>query len=336
MIKTIPCLLFLLLITAGCGGNSPPASGNSTAEAPGKAATPTELCRFCSQVIPEGTALVSPVLIVLDNAAPARPQSGLPQACFVYEVPVEGGLTRLLAVFGHRFTGEIGPIRSVRPYFAVLALEHGGILAYCGASPRGELALRELQVAHINEISNSQGFFRRNGRQAPYNLYSDLERLLAAGERRNLLPAREREPVFSFGNAMVGGGESAVQVQIKYSGEAVSEYTFDLQSGLYLRSVNGKPHSDAGGGRLSAKNLVVQFVDIRPEELSSERLDILLAGRGEGYYFTGGQAFPLSWSKQSNAAPTRYTVNGSELVFSPGATWIHLVSSRSRNSVLFH
>jgi hypothetical protein len=330
MKKTIHYILLLLLITTGCGRNSRPAPDNS---AGGPA--PTELCRFCGQVIPAGTALDSPLLIVLDNAAPARPQSGLPQACFVYEVPVEGGLTRLLAVFGHRFSGEIGPIRSVRPYFAVLALEHGGILAYCGASPRGETALRELRVAHINEISNSQGFFRRGGRQAPYNLYSDLERLLAAAERRNLLPVRKSEPAFSSRSVVPSGGESAVQVQIKYSGEAVSEYAFDLQSGLYLRSVNGKPHADSSGEQLAAKNLVIQFVDIRPEELSSERLDILLTGRGEGYYFTEGQAFPLSWSKESNAAPTRYMVNGSELVFPPGATWIHLVSSRVRNNVLF-
>jgi hypothetical protein len=333
MKRVIPYILVLLLITAGCGNNSAPATENPAA---GAAVAPTEPCRFCGQAIPEGTAYESPLLVVLDNAAPARPQSGLTQACLVYEVPVEGGLTRLLAVFGHRFTGEIGPVRSVRPCFAVLALEHGGILAYCGASPRGEAALRELRVANINEISNSQGFFRRSGRKAPYNLYTDPELLLAAAERLSAAPAGKREPVFTVGHNAPIGGESAVQVQIKYSGDAVAEYIFDSQSGLYRRSVNGKPHLDAGGGQLTAGNLVVQFVNIRQEEPGSERLDISLAGHGAGYYFAGGQAFPLAWSKADNAAPTRYTVNGSELIFSPGTTWIHLVPSRRRNGVLFH
>jgi len=335
MKKTIPYILFLLLIAVGCGRDSTPTTVNPAAGVPGKAVAPTEPCRFCGQDIQEGMALASPLLVVLDNAAPARPQSGLPQACLVYEVPVEGGLTRLLAVFGHRFTGEIGPVRSVRPYFALLTHEHGGILAYCGASPRGEVALRELRVAHLNEITNSQGFFRRSERRAPYNLYTDLDRLLAAAERRKLPAAEKREPVFSTGPNAPIGGESAAQVQIAYSGEALVEYVFDRQSGLYLRSVNGKPHRDDSGSQLAIRNLVVQFVNIRPEETASERLDLSLAGRGEGYYFAGGQAFPLTWNKKSAAAPTRYTVNGSELVFSPGTTWIHLVSVRGRNSVLF-
>jgi hypothetical protein len=336
MKKTIPYILFLLLITAGCGTDSRPATGNPVTGAPGKGVAPTEPCRFCGQDIPEGTALASPLLVVLDNAAPARPQSGLPQACLVYEVPVEGGLTRLLAVFGRRFTGEIGPVRSVRPYFAILTLEHGGILAYCGASPRGEAALRELRVAHLNEITNSRGFFRRSERRAPYNLYTDLDHLLAAAKRRKIPTAEKRDPVFNTGPDAPIGGESAVQLQIAYSGEALVEYVFDRQSGLYLRSVNGKPHRDDGGSQLAARNLVVQFVNIRPEETASERLDLSLAGRGEGYYFAGGQVFPLTWDKKSAAAPTRYTVNGSKLVFSPGTTWIHLVSARGRNSVLFH
>jgi len=336
MVKIIPYIFILLLITAGCGKNGAPARGVPASGAPETAAAPTEPCLFCGQAIPEGTALRSPLLVVLDNAAPARPQSGLPEACFVYEVPVEGGLTRLLAVFGHRFTGEIGPVRSVRPYFAILALEHGGILAYCGASPRGEVALRELRVANINEISNSQAFFRRSGRKAPYNLYSDPERLLAAMERLGIRPAGKPKPAFAAATPAPLGGENAAQVQIKYSGEALSEYVYDPQGGYYLRSANGKPHLDAGGETLAARNLVVRFVSIRPEEPGAERLDITLTGRGEGYYFTGGRAFPLLWSKENNAAPTKYTVNGSELVFSPGTTWIHLVSAHARNNVLFH
>jgi len=334
MKKIAPYILALLLITVGCGG-VPPAPAQPVATAPEKPAIPTEPCRFCGRAIPEGTALARPLLVALDNAPPARPQSGLTQACLVYEVPVEGGLTRLLAVFGHRFSGNIGPVRSIRPSFAILALEHGGILAYCGSSPRGEAALRELKIAHINEISNSQGYFRKRERQAPHNLYSNIDRLLAAGERLRYLPSREREPVFRTGAPPNQGGDSALNVQIGYSGGARSEYVFDQRRRVYLRSSNGKPHLDAEGEQLAAGNLVVQFIEIKPEEPDSERLDMSLIGRGDGYYFANGQAFPLSWRKREAATPTRYTVNGVELVFAPGTTWIHLVSASGKSGVTF-
>jgi hypothetical protein len=333
-------LLVFILLIGGCGGKNaavPQEPEDEPAVIVLPEPEPTEICRFCSTEIPEGTSLNRPFLVIYDNVKAARPPSGLEQACLVYELPVEGGVTRLLAFFGHDFPGNIGPIRSARPYMAVLTLEHGGILAHCGFSPRGQEVLRQLKVAHINEISYSQFYFRNKQRNAPHNLYSSMELLHKGSDALKFETAEKVPAVFRTGTVktVYTGGKAASSVKITFSNAVSVNYVFNSSDGHYLRSMNGQPHVEDGGKNLTAKNLVVQFVRIAAEEPNSERLDITLTGQGEGYYFSGGKAYPLSWSKKDAASPTRYTVDGKELVFEPGTTWIHLVSTRHSSGIVY-
>jgi len=332
MKKIILLLLFLAMITVGCSKDP---SLDPLPEPQTPEPEPSEICRYCGQEIPIDSSLERPFLVIYGNTKPARPPSNVKQACYVYEIPVEGGITRLLAVFAHNFQGLIGPVRSARTYHAVLTREHNGILAHCGFSPSGQKALSDLRAAHINEISYGQYYQRDKSRKAPHNLYTDIEHLIKGAERFNYLPSDPQEPPFKIGKAILGPGENAEMVDIAFSNATKVNYLYTHATGLYMRSINGGKHEDNDGVQLSAKNLIVQFVRVASEEAGSERLTISLIGEGSGWYFTAGKAYPLTWSKKNVSSPTEYTVNGQKLVLTAGSTWLHLVSTRAANNVTY-
>ena len=59
-------------------------------------------------------ALKRVLAVKIDNIVTARPQTGLQSADIVYVEPVEGGLTRFMAVFSSRVPTTVGPVRSAR------------------------------------------------------------------------------------------------------------------------------------------------------------------------------------------------------------------------------
>jgi hypothetical protein len=78
-----------------------------------------------------------PVLAVkIDNIAAARPPTGLTSADIVYIPPLEGGLSRILAVSSSHFPPGVGPVRSAREDDLELLAQFGRpAFAYSGATP---------------------------------------------------------------------------------------------------------------------------------------------------------------------------------------------------------
>src|SRR5262249_6479252 len=150
----------------------------------------------------EPTAGRRPVLALkIDNIVFARPQTGLTRADIVYLLPVEGGLSRMLAVFSSRLPPVIGPVRSAREEDVQLPAQFGRpALAWSGAQPRLVPVVRH---AHIISLyaPNRRGFFRGANRIAPYNLYAHTRQLLA--EAHGASPACDIG--FRFGSPPGGG-----------------------------------------------------------------------------------------------------------------------------------
>ena len=69
-----------------------------------------------------------PIAVMIDNHKDAWPQAGLNKAYMVYEIIVEGGETRLMALFKGVDLEKIGPVRSARHYFIDYAMENMSIL----------------------------------------------------------------------------------------------------------------------------------------------------------------------------------------------------------------
>ena len=116
------------------------------------------------------------VMVMINNAPQARPQSGLDSADIVYEVLAEGSITRLVGLYHSREPKVIGPVRSIRPYYIDIGSGFEAIMVHAGGSPDALTTLKGM--AHMDEIYNAGGFFwRENFRKAPHNLYTDLDRI---------------------------------------------------------------------------------------------------------------------------------------------------------------
>ena len=134
---------------------------------------------FRNEIVDESTKDNLPFMVIVENSTAARPQSGLSSADIIYETSAEGGIPRFIALFQQNQPDVIGPVRSVRPYFIDIAEDYNIPFAHCGGS---EEALNEIQTTSslmsINEISNSNYFWRSSDRVAPHNLYTSSTNLL--------------------------------------------------------------------------------------------------------------------------------------------------------------
>jgi len=118
----------------------------------------------------------------MDNQAEARPQSGLNDACLVYEVLTEGGITRFVAFFLHNDTAAIGPVRSLRPYFLDLTMPLGAPVAHVGGSPLAldDVAALKPAAMSIDQVAEESAFWRAEERKAPHNCYTSSSALRSA------------------------------------------------------------------------------------------------------------------------------------------------------------
>ena len=139
---------------------------------------------------------LGPVLAVkIDNLAPARPQTGLTSADLVYVIPVEGGLSRLLAVFSSHVPAVIGPVRSAREDDLELLRQFGRpAFAYSGAQPQLLPVVGRARVVDLYD-GRVRGYFRAPDRAAPHNLYARSSQLLGQA------PARARPATSGSGSA---------------------------------------------------------------------------------------------------------------------------------------
>ena len=277
-------------------------------------------------IVGEDAPLEARVLVCsVDNLKSARPQSGLSAADIVYEAPAEGGVSRFLLVFYHGTTDMVGPIRSARPYLVDIAREWGGVFIHCGGSNDALSYLSQNKVHYINELAGAKGFWRDKSRRAPHNLYTSVENIYAYLESRSW-PQTQTVDGFLFleEEETQSGGEQADRIQINYPG-AKNTYTYNSETGLYLRETNGTVNTDRNNdAQIQAANIIVQKVSSKVLD-SEGRLSINLVGTGEAYFFSQGIVKQGTWKRDDLDSRTKfYDADGSEWRLAPGQTWIQL------------
>ena len=126
-----------------------------------------------------------PIAVMIDNHNKAWPQANLDKAYLVYEIVVEGGETRLMALFKGKDLEKIGPVRSSRHYFLDYALENDAIYVHHGCSPQAESDISKLKVNNINGIAeSSKDFSRVKDKSAPHNMFTSSASILKIAERK--------------------------------------------------------------------------------------------------------------------------------------------------------
>ena len=115
--------------------------------------------------------------VMIDNHPDSRPASSLAKAKIVYEAPVEGGLTRYLAIFDSKqVVAEVGPVRSARAYFLSWLQEYGrGLYMHSGGSPEALSAIKTKKIFDANEFFWGEYYWRSSDRPAPHNLYTSSD-----------------------------------------------------------------------------------------------------------------------------------------------------------------
>ncbi|HSK59546.1 MAG TPA: DUF3048 domain-containing protein [Actinomycetospora sp.] len=268
----------------------------------------------------------APVLAVkVDNSPAGRPWTGVEDADVVYVEPVEGGTTRLLAVFSSRLPASVGPVRSARESdVTVLAAYGRPALAFSGSAPELAATLAGASLVALTPQTMGDAFRRDADRRAPVNLYADPAALLRGAGGASPV----RDVGWHFG-AAPAGGEVVRHREVAF-GSAIVGLTWDAVRGRYLVEPGGDPAVPAtGGDPIGASTVLVQHVTTRPSAIRDAAGAVspyaVTTGSGEAEVLRDGRSFPARWSR---AAPTDPTVvlgpDGVPVPFAPGPVWVLL------------
>jgi len=329
---TVAVLGLVSLASAACGGNATPKPVAAvTPETKVSEGTVTTAAGAPAPLtgVPDasGAAASRPSIAVkIDNAPEARPQSGLDVADIVYEEVVEGGVTRLIAVFHSTAPALAGPVRSVRPMDPDILSAFHGLVAYSGGIPAFISLLRKAPVQDVNVDVATDAYSWDKSRSAPHNEYVAPDKLWPKAKADYAAP-----PQAMFGYRAAGeafGDADAPHVSIHYSPRQTSVYDWDAASGTWKRTSNGTPHVTASGAQIAPQNLVIQFVTTRTlgykDQSGTNVVESNVLGSGEAWILSGGRVTKGKWSKSSESAATKFTDSaGNPVKLAAGRTWVH-------------
>jgi hypothetical protein len=324
--------LVALTATAACGAGAKPkpvaAVTPETKVSEGTVTTEgAPLAPLTGLADPGGATKSRPAIAVkIDNAPEARPQSGLDVADVVYEEVVEGGVTRLIAVFHSTAPALAGPVRSVRPMDPDILSAYHGLVAYSGGIPAFVSLLRKAPVQDVNVDVATDAYSWDKSRPAPHNEYVSPEKLWPRAKGANAAPPQAMFDYRAAGEPF--GDADAPHVSIRYSPRAGATYDWDAASGSWKRGENGTAHTAASGAQIAPQNVVIQFVTTRTlgyrDQSGTNVVESNVVGSGEAWILSGGRVTKGKWSKTSETAPTKFTdAAGNPVKLAAGRTWVH-------------
>lgn len=275
-----------------------------------------------------------PIALMIDNETPAWPHAGLQDAFLIYEIIIEGGQTRLMAIFKDKGTTMIGPIRSARHYFVDYALESDAIFTHFGFSPQAQ---NDIKAFGVNNISGTQAdgsaFWREQPLGSYHNVFTSISNLTTKATSKGYSTSSEAAPLLNYSIEPVdlstsGGVTAANNIRIDYSSSQYVSYEYDPVAKTYKRYMRGTPHVDRiTGAQYTFKNIIVYKVNNYSlnDGSGKGRQGIENIGSGDGYYITEGNAIPIKWEKASRTTKTIYKdLTGNEIKVNDGNTFIHL------------
>ncbi|MGI8755233.1 MAG: DUF3048 C-terminal domain-containing protein [Acidimicrobiales bacterium] len=146
-------------------------------------------------------------------------------------------------------------------------------------------------------------------------------------------------PLFAYrkpGQTNPPGAGPAAGVDLNWGRHSVApaSWRWDPKLRLYLRSQRNRPHADAGGVRLTAKNVVVLVTEYGRSPADSRSPEAHTVGAGEAFVYTNGVVVHGRWDRPEVHRPAALLDDaGAPLLLSPGNTWIELPSSGAVTTV---
>ena len=265
-------------------------------------------------------------------------QAGVQDAYITYEMIVEGGITRMMALFKDKDTARIASVRSSRHYYLDYALENDAIYAHIGWSPRAQSDIRSLGINAINADNSSAFTWDNNLRKIAreHRAYTTMAKLKEVAAKKGYRTTTDTKLLLTYtpeaeplDMTAYEGAIPANTVRIPYSKTHLTSYGYDAENKVYKRYQNNLEHKDyITGMQYTAKNIITYKVYnyTLNDGYSGGRQDLRNIGGGEGYYISEGYAIPITWEKPSRGAQTVYKVKatGKELVVNDGNTFIQI------------
>lgn len=326
-------LCALLLIGAGGGvyaltrSEPPPPPPPVVIETKEEPKPTTEASTLTGVQVPIGSNKRPITSIQIENSPDARPQSGLLQAGVVFEAIAEGGITRFNASFQEAKPDYIGPIRSVRPYYAELAAPFDPIFVHAGGSGAGLARLAQLSIKDLDHGPNAEAFQRVSDRYAPHNLYSSTAALDAAAKKRGYKTSKATG--FERKDEEKGKPVKVKTINLSISSHLYNvSYTYDAKDNAYKRVMAGQPHKDHRSGKqITPKVVIAMVTDWHQDGIYSV---YRTSGKGQAFIFQDGQVQKVTWRKKSAKAQITFTdAAGKSIPINAGQTWITLMKSSS-------
>jgi hypothetical protein len=273
---------------------------------------------------PGGAALTRPALTVkVENTPQALPQWGINQADDVYEEIVNGGITRLAAIFNSQAPTKIGPVRSVRPTDTQVVWPLGGIFAYSGGAPYAVTSIESAPVKLVDESSAGTAMFRDPNLEAPHNLFAIGSALFAFKGTPTPPPA-----LYSYR----ASGAKAVGAPVKsfvvpFPSIYPVTWTWNTTTSSWDRTLFGMADITGTGQRESPQNVIVMYINY-VNGIGTENSYGDLQGSGTAMVFSGGREIVGTWSRGASKADIiQYqTASGATIRLTPGQTWVELLN----------
>ena len=296
-------------------------------------------CAAISNILPEAVptnaisgreGINGPVLVVkIDDTTQAHPQVGLEDADVVYIEQVEGGLTRLAAIFSSVIPQRIGPVRSARISDIDILAQYGRVaFAYSGAQRKLLPVIASANLQDLGAQRQSPTIFTTDpNRIPPYAMILRADLLMEKIAENNYQIDLAKDVGFKFGELPEGG--TLTDKAVMHWPAATYSATWSKEDSRWLLSHNNSINYAESGVVLGPTTLVIQMVSIIPSEYKDKVGGVTplsqTVGTGKAYVLRNGQRFVTTWSRPSSQAGTTFTfADGTVMNFDPGQIWIAL------------
>lgn len=283
-----------------------------------------------------GTVPDRPALAVkIENLDIARPQIGLADADIVYEQPVEGGITRFIVVYHCQDADRVGPVRSARLVDADVLVQFGQpLFGYAGGVQEVIDQIGNAGIRDVNFNVAGEAYTRDPSRQAPHNLYTTTDALYEAGGTDGGSP----DPIFEFAKRLPRRlrGQRVTQIHADFSPQANVFWAYEPGRNVWLRSHDETPHTLEDGTQVTARNVIVMVVEIKPshirDPLGNPSPEVEVLGSGPAFIFRDGRVIEGEWVREFAEDVTTFvtTVRGGrevQIPLRPGNMWVELFPS---------
>ena len=290
-----------------------------------------------------------PYAVMLNNMKAAMPQHGISQADIIYEILVEGGITRCMALFSDiRDVQALGSIRSARKYYVDIAQSYDAIYVHGGGSDEAYAYMKTLGCDRIDGVMGAYEYLYFYRDQNRLNQgYNKVHCLFTTGpniiEYAKKVKATLTRPGgvsygFRFDDDKLIVGQATNKIVVKFhmgskpnNSTKSTTLTYNADTNQYYAYQHGQDYIDGNTKEAVAfRNVLILRADTSVQSENNLLLTINTFGSGTGYFVCNGQMVTIKWSRAGLNAPFVYTLeNGTPLTFGVGTTYIAVVPQQS-------